>query len=104
MLVPIGTAAREALQSLTVSYDGGTNAGNAATAVQLFNFRTRRWVRIFEHTGRRDRSFDWSRSARARRYVSAKGRVRVRVEGTRGAPFRTRTDLVEVSVEYVPTA
>ena len=61
-------------------------------------------MKVFERKGRRDRGFDWSRSAQALKYVSSKGMVRLRVKGTRGAPFRTRTDLVEVTLDYVLTA
>ena len=97
-LLPIGADARDTLQDLTVTYNGGTSARTATATVYVFNYRTRRWVEIFTREGRRDRTVEWSASAFALDYISKKGNVRVRVKGTRPKAFRTRTDLIEVTV------
>ena len=94
----IGSDARDSLGTLTLSYNGGTSARNGTATLYVFNYRTRRWVEVFSRAGRRDRSFDWSASAFARDYVSRKGTLSVRVKGTRDDPFRTRTDLLELTV------
>ena len=73
VFVPIGVDARRSLESLTVAYNGGTNARNATTKLQVFNFRARRWVRIFKRKGRRERSVDWSPARSPRKYVSLEG-------------------------------
>jgi hypothetical protein len=103
VFVPIGTDARRSLRSLTLNYNGGTNARNALVKLQVFNFRARRWVKVFERRGRRERSFDWSAPGSGRKYVSSRGVVRLRVQGSRrGDPFRIKADLVEVALTYAP--
>ena len=95
----IGRDVRDALGSLTLSYNGGTSARKATVKVFVFNYRSDRWVKAFAHRGRRDRSLEWSASAFAPDYVSKKGTFSVRVKGKRGKAFRTRTDLLELTVE-----
>jgi hypothetical protein len=89
------------LRSITLDYDGGASARGTAVKVHLFKFRTRRWVKVDGPTRtRRDRSFEWSPSAAPGDYVSSGGTVRIRVTGKGTDPFRTRTDLVRLIVEY----
>jgi hypothetical protein len=94
----IGTAARDSLQSLTLSYNGGTSARKGTVTVYLFNYRTDRWVEAFSRTGRRDRTLECSASVFASDYVSDEGTFSVRVKGKHTKPFRTRTDLLELTV------
>jgi acid phosphatase type 7 len=92
---------RASLRSLELDFNGGTSARRAAFKVQVFNYRARRWVRLYgPRRGRRDRSFDWSASAFADEYVSARGAFRMRVKAKGPNLFRTRTDLVRLTVEY----
>ena len=56
-------------------------------------------MKAFAHTGRRDRSLEWSASAFAPDYVSDEGTFSVRVKGKGAKAFRTRTDLLELTVE-----
>ncbi len=95
----IGTDVRDSLGSLTLSYNGGTSARTGSVTVYAFNYRTDRWVKAFAHTGRPDRSLEWSASAFALDYVSQEGTFSVRVKGKRAKAFRTRTDLLELTVE-----
>ena len=89
---------RDSLRSLVLTYNGGTSARNATATLYVFNYRTRRWVKLFSREGRRDRGFDWEPSAFAADFVSRKGSVSVRVKGKRAKAFRTRTDLLELIV------
>ena len=90
-----------ALQGLRLAYDGGAGSRDAAVTVRVFNRRTRLWVTaIGPREGRRDRSFEWSASAFAADYLSPRGTMRVRVKGKGTSPFRTRTDLVGLTVQY----
>jgi hypothetical protein len=105
VFVPIGIDARRSLGTLTLAYDGGTSARNATVKVHVFNFRAKRWVKVLQRRGRRERSFEWSPARSPLKYVSSKGVVRLRVKGSRrGDPFRIRTDLLEVTVGYLPIA
>jgi hypothetical protein len=47
-----------------------------------------------------DRSFTWSNATNPTDYVSPSGDVRFRVRGTKSSSFRTRTDLIGLTVEY----
>lgn len=76
------------LRRITLDYNGGSTARGAEIKIKVFKFRTRRW-----------RS-PWSPSASGRDYVSSRGIVRIRVTGKGAEPFRTRTDLLGVTVEY----
>jgi hypothetical protein len=89
------------LRSLELEFNGGTSARRAAFKVQVFNYRARQWVKVFgPRRGRRDRSVDWSVSAFPHDYLSAGGTFRMRVKAKGRNPFRTRTDLVRLTVAY----
>jgi acid phosphatase type 7 len=89
------------LRSLRLDFNGGTSRRRAAFRVQVFNYRARQWVRVFgPRRGRRDRSFDWSVAAFPGDYVSPSGVFRMRVKAKGRKPFRTRTDLVRLTVAY----
>ena len=89
------------LRSLRLHFNGGTSRRRAAFRVQVFNYRARQWVRVFgPRRGRRDRSFDWSVAAFPGDYVSPSGIFRMRVKAKGRRPFRTRTDLVRLTVGY----
>jgi len=89
------------LRSLRLDFNGGTSRRRAVFRVQVFNYRARQWVRLFgPRGGRRDRSFDWSVAAFPSDYVSSSGVFRMRVKAKGRKPFRTRTDLVRLTVGY----
>jgi hypothetical protein len=89
------------LRGITLRVNVGSNARDAEVKVHVFKFRTRRWVRVHGPSkGRRDRGFAWSPAALPGDYVSSSGTVRVRVTGKAADPFRTRTDLVGLIIEY----
>jgi hypothetical protein len=92
------------LRSLRLDFNGGTSRRRAALKVDVFNYRARQWVKVFgPRRGRRDRSFDWSVAAFPDfpdDYLSPKGVFRIRVKAKGPNPFRTRTDLVRLTVGY----
>ena len=89
------------LRSLRLDFNGGTSWRRAAFKVEVFNYRARQWVNVFgPRRGRRDRSFHWSVAAFPDDYVSPEGIFRMRVKAKGPSPFRTRTDLVRLSIEY----
>jgi calcineurin-like phosphoesterase family protein len=89
------------LRSLRLDFNGGTSRRRAAFKVEVFNYRARQWVNVFgPRRGRRDRSFHWSVAAFPDDYLSPEGVFRIRVKAKGPDPFRTRTDLVRLSVEY----
>ncbi len=89
------------LRALELDFNGSTSARGAAFVVQVFNHRARRWTKVYgPGTGRRDRSFDWFVSAFAHDYLSLNGTFRLRVKAKGRKPFRTRTDLVRLTVAY----
>ena len=97
----IGRQERTSLRGLTLAYDGAASARGAAVTVRVLNRRARRWIKAFgPRTGRRDRSLAWSASVFATDYVSRRGVMRVRVVGKGADPFRTRTDVLGVTVQY----
>ncbi len=93
----IGRDARSSLRSMTLTYSGCTSARGAKVVLSVFNHRTDKWVKAFTCTGRRERSFDWDSSAFARDYFTRNGTLTLRVKGKHDAPFRTRTDLLELA-------
>jgi hypothetical protein len=98
----IPSAARASLKRVAIDHDGSATSGSAAVALRAFNFRTGAWVGIDgPRTGvTSDRARTWLPGAPTD-YVSAAGEVGFRVRGTRtGGSFRTRTDLVRVTIEY----
>ena len=89
------------LRSLRLDFNGATSRRHAAFKVQVVNFRARRWVKAYgPQTGLRDSSFDWSVAAFPHDYLSRVGTFRMRVRARGKNPFRTRTDLVRLTVEY----
>jgi len=97
----VDAAQLASLDALELRFNGGTSARRAKVAVKVFNYRTRRWVKVYgPRRGRRDRSFSWSVSAFTDDYLSARGVFRVRVKATGANLFRTRTDLVRLRVAY----
>jgi acid phosphatase type 7 len=89
------------VSGLELDFNGGTSRRRARFIVRVFNYRAREWVKVFgPRKGRRDRSFDWSVSAFADDYLSRSGAFRTRVKAKGRNPFRTRTDLVRLTVEY----
>jgi hypothetical protein len=93
-------AQRASLDTLALTYDGGAAPRRASIAVRVYNFRRRRWVTIDVGSHRRDRTVRWSATASARHFVSSRGAVRIRVRATAKRPFRARTDLVRLAIEY----
>jgi calcineurin-like phosphoesterase family protein len=101
MSTALGPKQLTTLRSLRLDYNGGTSRRRAAFKVQVFNRRARKWVRVYgPRRGRRDRSFDWSVAAFPDDYLSHRGVLRIRVKAMGRNPFRIRTDLVRLTVEY----
>jgi hypothetical protein len=93
-------ARRASVSRLTLRYDGGVSRRGASIAVRMYDFRKRRWIAVSGpvRARRADRRIRWWVTAGARRYISARGEVRVRVRATARRSFRTRTDLIRLTL------
>ena len=98
--IAAGVGDSATLYSLRLAYDGGATARRAKVVVRVLNRRTQEWVKAFARRGRRDRSLEWSAAAVAGDYLSRRGTMRVRIKAKGLRPFRTRTDLVRLTVQY----
>ena len=96
----ISPAQRAALKKLTVEYDGHLSSSWASVSVRLYNFANNSWQTIDgPRTGvTADRALTWSTVSSPGAYVSSTGEIRLSVLARSSGSFRTRADLVRVTV------
>ena len=91
---------RQSLRQLSITHDGGTSRSPVTLVVSVYDYAAGGWLTLSRERRRttRDRAFEWTSESDPRDYVSDTGKLRMRVRATGADRFRSRTDLLSVTV------